>query len=478
MSIRPAAVIDPELLASDRERVHSARREDVIEALQARQATVEQAREWYYTEDPLREDLRESKLLSLINPPLQGEKHDAEGLQNFLRVNYAHEGLALTLLAHVIKPGDESTLDDSRQRLANTVESFVLQPYETSPIMQWMKNQLPKEPTAQQLKDLYMTLDSLNVSMRTYTNIATGWIQEFVDPNSTEGKALVQSATNKAWNYKNLTMLVGEYIQQKGKALAGNNSEVAKIGFQAGLFLASYVIESGKAWHKRDGTEESAEKREFLFRTGMGSVVDLMRKRFLYEGSPKVIKDEEAKGELYEALFFLDGNFALHTTPGLTDWSVTPTFLRLDRPMINRPKQRRGFDASVHNNQRTFAVQLKSGNEEDKENPPEFHPNILELFEPKGHFPHVDYRTLSAHLARYERWLNNGCRDEDAAAIRKSALKSSADVVAHTAKITNQSELEFLLGKMPGMVLTRAQRRRAERALGTLISKKAKKRSR
>lgn len=424
------------------------------------EATADEVVAWYPTDDPLSEQLN----LDWVH-----RRYDSSGTDGFIR----REQLRTTVIRMMVDEGASLTILADKAGLVQS-DGKPIKPWSDLENMPEYRGKMIIKPsdfgkqlldraldniTEQDLDDLYIAADCMFSSGLNYAYLA----QELRHDNHGD---LPQAETfvEQAIQYITASFFITKEMFHT--TIAGKSPEelrtIRPLLHKLASFMGSVGFELGHM-HPDQPNHRQGEAFNIM--------LDSIAASFLELGDDKVknIKGTD-KGDLYEMLFLMDINylFATHHSQDF-DWFARGTTARHDKPLIDNPSRRRGYDFTLSNGPYGILAQAKVNKAQEErrkaadESYRDYHPWILQLAE--QNFEDKFKPRLIKKLAAYDEWLSAGMPAAGNAKLDRLVLPTAREALAACQAEQQLKPSERIIRSLDGQ-LTRAQKRRIMRSCG------------
>lgn len=410
-------------------------------------ATVDQVLDWYYAHDPIARRDNHQFLRSLESGTLDSEITSRE-LADIYDAQVS-ENAAYILINSVMSEANPGATPDE---ITQTLEDG------------GFKALLPAEPHYDQLSTLFVAVECLAnaVSMNTVNN-----------------NAATEAEWTKVHFNGRAAVALSDYIYDSALLSASTLEDATQMQEYTDLAIAAKLWESFGFHYPMamlvESSEESLDEVVDLARTeSFQSVITAIKTIFVDQlGEWKPTIKGASKGTLHEAIWILDANLSLLLHEELQRSYVQPARSRMDKPRINYPQQKRGFDAVAVVptpggiiQARTIPIQQKASSGRDHKGA--YHQRVYVAEE--NNFQDVNVRRLAKKLGAYEAWIASGFDARLGQSIyEKYVLESVKEAIVTITDIANQPDAEYFCGSLG--IEGRAARRRVARAVGKLAKR-------
>lgn len=452
----------------DQQKVSSAHDNDRARRIMNLEATTEEVLSWYGSEDPLSEQNNLDWMRRRYDSNRTDDTIRREMLRETVLQMMVDEGAALTILANKagITEGGQPGVPWTETHHDAALRRTLL--FNPSKFGARLLDRALGNITDEDLPELYIAADCLHSTGLNYAYFGHEMSRDKVAfPESDHFVA--QSKQYIADTYRLAKAMFVTHLEDKPlEELVAGRPMLHKLA----AFMCSVSFEMSTL---QTGTEAAKRQKE-----GFELMTTAIAASFLAydDDKNKVIKGTE-KGDLYEMLYLMDLNylFTKNRRPDF-DWHARATTTRHDRPEVNNPSHRRGYDFMATNGDHSVVIQAKvnlSQEERRKQTDPnyrDYHPWILQVGERS--FDSAKKTTLLKKLEAYEEWLDVGMPQEGSAKLDRHVLPSAQEAFEACVAEQRMKPSERMIRNLGGN-LTRAERRRLMRSSGDFKKRNAKK---
>lgn len=387
----------------DGELVSSARRYDVESKIFDGSATKSEVRDWYFSLDPLSDDYYN---LIFDDSTL---KPDQAVLINH-NIEYSLSQIALFASAAKIISDDKIVVD----KVYKPENLFLPNAYE---IQNCMKYHEYSSFSIRRLRK-QESIDELNIAQDCFSRANRYCVDMLRVLEGTEGNQQLQkSLIDLNYYYDGKSIDANKTVMSLGNGWILSGAEELK----PEPSVLESIMYAEKQWlgtqFYRLGINKSFSSTHSAFSNTIDFIEEYIVNTTRKSGG-KVVKDPVLKGHLHEILWLLDANFVLSNEYSKLGPSVVSAPLGYDRPEINHPNLKRGYDMVVVGHKARMPVQLKSSRASLRKH--KYDERIYVAQE--TNFQDVDLRRLSSRLKDYRSWIESDFNDNSLADKIKSRL--------------------------------------------------------
>lgn len=418
----------------DAELIASARRHDVESKIFDGTATKVEARDWYFSLDPLRDDYY-SSLIESSTGSTESDLvlHNIEySLSQIALYGTAAQILSVDKIEHFEGYVPINTFNHGIQSQKDTVPKFKYVEYNNFSLSK--------------LRDID-SIHELNIAQDCYSRASRYCMDvlRVLDGNEEE-KSFTDSLYELQGHYDRKSIDANKTVTSlaNGWILSGADELMPETDVFDSIIDAQMQWLGNQFYHL--GITKDFSYLKSAFTNTVETIEDFIINPTLKSGR-KTVKNPVLKGYLHEMLWLLDANFALSKEYDDIGPSIVPAPIGFDRPEINHPELKRGYDMIFVGINARIPIQLKSGSYSASKSKYDERIYIAQ----ESNFQDIDLRRLSSRLNDYKKWIESDFNDDFMVAkISSRILKTVPDALDAFEKYEAKSHIDETVIKLLG----------------------------